>query len=95
MYVNLANVANTKLITITLTNIVGPAANSIFGIASPADQQKWYEAQIDGRLGPGGREQLLKLLRKLTTPRYAMDRALMCANHCPGDNRRKERIWFQ
>ena len=34
-------------IAVTLTNIVGPAANSIFGIAPPEQQQKWYEAQID------------------------------------------------
>ncbi|HEV3352181.1 MAG TPA: hypothetical protein VG076_04625 [Acidimicrobiales bacterium] len=41
-------------IAVTLTNIVGPAANSIFGIASPADQQKWYEAQIDDINKAGG-----------------------------------------
>src|SRR5436189_293570 len=42
-----AVIATQIKIAVTLTNIVGPAANSIFGIASPADQQKWYEAQID------------------------------------------------
>jgi len=41
-------------VAVTLTNIVGPAANSIFGIASPADQQKWYEAQLDDINKKGG-----------------------------------------
>jgi len=41
-------------IAVTLTNIVGPAANSIFGIANPADQQKWYEAVIDDLNKQGG-----------------------------------------
>jgi hypothetical protein len=41
-------------IAVTLTNIVGPAANSIFGIASPADQQKWYEAALDDINKNGG-----------------------------------------
>jgi len=41
-------------IAVTLTNIVGPAANSIFGIAPPAEQQKWYEAQIDDLNKNGG-----------------------------------------
>jgi len=48
-------VSNTQIkVAITLTNIVGPAANSIFGIASPADQQKWYEAQLDDINKHGG-----------------------------------------
>jgi len=48
-------VSNTQIkIAVTLTNIVGPAANSIFGIASPADQQKWYEAVIDDFNKSGG-----------------------------------------
>jgi len=48
-------VSNTQIkVAITLTNIVGPAANSIFGIASPADQQKWYEAQLDDINKKGG-----------------------------------------
>jgi hypothetical protein len=41
-------------VAVTLTNIVGPAANSIFGIASPADQQKWYEAALDDINKKGG-----------------------------------------
>ena len=41
-------------VAVTLTNIVGPAANSIFGIANPADQQKWYEAVIDDLNKQGG-----------------------------------------
>ena len=41
-------------IAVTLTNIVGPAANSIFGIAPPAEQQSWYEAQIDDINKQGG-----------------------------------------
>jgi hypothetical protein len=48
-------VSNTQIkVAVTLTNIVGPAANSIFGIASPADQQKWYEAVIDDLNKAGG-----------------------------------------
>jgi len=48
-------VSNTQIkVAITLTNIVGPAANSIFGIAPPADQQKWYEAQLDDINKNGG-----------------------------------------
>jgi len=48
-------VSNTQIkIAVTLTNIVGPAANSIFGIASPADQQSWYEAQLDDINKHGG-----------------------------------------
>src|SRR5581483_9017867 len=39
---------------VTLTNIVGPAANSIFGIAPPADQQSWYTAVIDDINKNGG-----------------------------------------
>src|SRR5207237_4031242 len=41
-------------VAVTLTNIVGPAANSIFGIASPAEQQKWYEAQLNDINKNGG-----------------------------------------
>ena len=41
-------------VAVTLTNIVGPAANSTFGIASPADQQKWYEAVLDDINKKGG-----------------------------------------
>jgi hypothetical protein len=48
-------VSNSQIkVAITLTNIVGPAANSIFGIASPADQQKWYEAALDDLNKSGG-----------------------------------------
>jgi len=48
-------VSNTQIkVAITLTNIVGPAANNIFGIAPPADQQKWYEAQLDDINKHGG-----------------------------------------
>jgi hypothetical protein len=48
-------VSNSQIkVAVTLTNIVGPAANSIFGIASPADQQKWYEAVIDDLNKQGG-----------------------------------------
>ena len=41
-------------IAVTLTNIVGPAANSLFGIASPDEQKTWYEAQIDDLNKNGG-----------------------------------------
>jgi hypothetical protein len=38
-------------------------------LARAARLEAGYEAQIDARLGPGGREQLLKLLGKVTAPR--------------------------
>ena len=41
-------------IAVILVQIVGPAANSIFGIASPADQQKFYEAAIADVNAAGG-----------------------------------------
>ena len=48
-------VTNSEIkISVTLTNIVGPAANSIFGIASPAEQQSWYEAVFDDINKKGG-----------------------------------------
>jgi len=48
-------VSNSQVkIAVTLTNIVGPAANSIFGIAPPAQQQAWYQAQIDEINKAGG-----------------------------------------
>jgi hypothetical protein len=48
-------VSNSQIkIAVTLTNIVGPAANSIFGIAPPADQQSWYTAMIDDINKNGG-----------------------------------------
>jgi hypothetical protein len=48
-------VSNSQIkIAVTLTNIVGPAANSIFGIASPADQQSWYQAALDDINKHGG-----------------------------------------
>src|SRR5581483_6992363 len=48
-------VTNSQIkIAVTLTNIVGPAANSIFGIAPPADQQSWYTAVIDDINKNGG-----------------------------------------
>src|SRR6266542_4170194 len=52
---NVTGVTATQIkIAVTLTNIVGPAANSVFGIAPPEEQQKWYEAAIDDLNKNGG-----------------------------------------
>jgi len=51
----ITGVSNSQIkIAVTLTNIVGPAANSLFGIASPAEQQSWYEAVLDDINKKGG-----------------------------------------
>jgi hypothetical protein len=41
-------------ISVTLTNIVGPAANSVFGVATPDEQRRWYEAVIGAINAEGG-----------------------------------------
>ena len=41
-------------VAVTLTNIVGPAANSLFGIATPDEQKTWYEAVFDDINKTGG-----------------------------------------
>ena len=41
-------------VAVTLTNIFGPAANSLFGIATPDEQKTWYEAQFDDINKNGG-----------------------------------------
>lgn len=51
-------------IAVTLTNIVGPAANSVFGVATPDQQRAWYEAVIGAINASGG-----VACRKLV-PRY-------------------------
>jgi hypothetical protein len=51
-------------IAVTLTNIVGPAANSVFGVATPDEQRAWYEAVIGAINASGG-----VACRKLV-PRY-------------------------
>ena len=41
-------------IAVTIVNIAGPAANSLFGIATPANQQTYFQAVIDGINAAGG-----------------------------------------
>ncbi|MHB8464167.1 MAG: type 1 periplasmic-binding domain-containing protein [Acidimicrobiales bacterium] len=41
-------------IAVTLTNIIGPAANSLFGIDTPAKQQAYFTAAINGLNKEGG-----------------------------------------
>ncbi|MFN2539856.1 MAG: hypothetical protein ABR549_17125 [Mycobacteriales bacterium] len=41
-------------IAVLLVSLAGPVGNSLFGVASPADQQKFYEAAIAELNGKGG-----------------------------------------
>jgi hypothetical protein len=41
-------------VAVTLTNVIGPATNSLFGVAQPEDQQHWYEAVFDDMNKTGG-----------------------------------------
>jgi hypothetical protein len=41
-------------IAVTLTNILGPATNSLFGIAPPSQQRAWYDAVIADINAAGG-----------------------------------------
>ena len=52
---NAPGVSDTEIkIAVTLTNVVGPAANSIFGIPTPAEQQADFDALIDSLNQEGG-----------------------------------------
>jgi hypothetical protein len=41
-------------VAVTLTNVIGPATNSLFGVAQPEDQQHWYEAVFADMNKTGG-----------------------------------------